>query len=99
MFSADSCSARRDITPALVGDGLGGLCRNSRSAAAALWTTTLTADDGRHNHMLYGYSAGFGVDMMLMAKLFLRGECEYARFTAAVDTNINTARLGLGYKF
>jgi outer membrane immunogenic protein len=40
-----------------------------------------------------------GVDMMLVSCLFLRAEWEYIRFTSAVDTDINTFRVGLGYKF
>jgi outer membrane immunogenic protein len=31
--------------------------------------------------------------------LFARAEYEYVRFTTNVDTSINTARVGLGYKF
>jgi opacity protein-like surface antigen len=31
--------------------------------------------------------------------LFARAEWEYVRFTASVDTNINTVRAGLGYRF
>jgi opacity protein-like surface antigen len=31
--------------------------------------------------------------------LFLRAEYQYARFTASIDTNVNTAHVGLGYKF
>jgi outer membrane immunogenic protein len=52
-----------------------------------------------HSHLLYGYSAGLGVDMMLYHGLFARAEWEYVRFTSSVDTSINTVRLGLGYKF
>lgn len=59
----------------------------------------LAATDGEYNHLVYGYSFGLGVDVMLKAGLFLRAEWEYLRFTSAVDTSINTARLGLGYKF
>lgn len=59
----------------------------------------LAAADGEYNHLVYGYSAGLGVDVMLKAGLFLRAEWEYIRFTSAVDTSINTVRLGLGYKF
>jgi opacity protein-like surface antigen len=29
----------------------------------------------------------------------MRAEWEYARFSGAVDTSINTVRAGLGYKF
>lgn len=60
---------------------------------------TLNANDAVHNHLIYGYTAGLGIDVNLIGGLFLRAEWEYLRFTAAVDTNINTVRAGLGYKF
>ncbi len=59
----------------------------------------LSADDAVHNHLIYGYTAGLGIDINLIGGLFMRAEWEYVRFTAAVDTNINTVRAGLGYKF
>jgi outer membrane immunogenic protein len=59
----------------------------------------LHADDAVHNHLIYGYTAGLGMDVNLVGGLFLRGEWEYVRFTAAIDTSINTVRAGLGYKF
>jgi opacity protein-like surface antigen len=59
----------------------------------------LSADEAVHNHLLYGYTAGLGIDINLIGGLFMRAEWEYVRFTAAVDTNINTVRGGLGYKF
>jgi outer membrane immunogenic protein len=34
-----------------------------------------------------------------MKGLFLRAEYEYQRVTSNVDSNINSARVGLGYKF
>ena len=39
------------------------------------------------------------MDVMLWSGLFLRAEWEYLRFTAPIDTQINTVRAGLGYKF
>ncbi len=36
---------------------------------------------------------------MLYGGLFARAEWEYVRFTGPIDTNINTVRGGLGYKF
>ncbi|CCD86276.1 conserved exported protein of unknown function [Bradyrhizobium sp. ORS 285] len=60
---------------------------------------TLTANNLQHNHLVYGYSAGAGVDINLVGGLFARAEYEYIRFTSTVDTNINTVRAGLGYKF
>jgi len=59
----------------------------------------LTGTAGQYSHLIYGYSGGLGVDMMLMSCLFLRAEWEYIRFTSAVDTDVNTFRVGLGYKF
>lgn len=48
---------------------------------------------------IYGYSAGLGFDYMLFGNIFVRGEWEYLRFTAPVDTTVNTLKAGLGYKF
>jgi outer membrane immunogenic protein len=62
-------------------------------------TTTLSATDAQHNHLIYGYTAGLGVDVNLVGGLFARAEWEYVRFTTSIDTNINTVRAGLGYKF
>jgi outer membrane immunogenic protein len=59
----------------------------------------LTSDDAVHNHLIYGYTAGLGVDINLIGGLFMRAEWEYVRFTSTIDTNINTVRAGLGYKF
>jgi opacity protein-like surface antigen len=59
----------------------------------------LSATDARNSQLVYGYSFGLGVDVMLCAGLFLRAEWEYNRFTSAIDTSVNTGRVGLGYKF
>ena len=59
----------------------------------------LSVTEAQHNHLVYGYSAGLGVDVNITGGLFMRAEWEYTRFTAAVDTSINTVRAGLGYKF
>ena len=49
--------------------------------------------------LVYGYSAGVGMDVMLVGGLFMRAEYEYRRVTSDIETNINTVRAGLGYKF
>jgi opacity protein-like surface antigen len=67
--------------------------------AVVLPRAFLSADEAQHNHLVYGYSAGVGVDVQLIGGLFARAEYEYVRFTSSVDTSINTVRLGLGYKF
>ena len=59
----------------------------------------VSATDANYSKLLYGYSFGVGTDIMLLSCLFLRAEWEYVRFTSAVDTSINTVRVGLGYKF
>jgi outer membrane immunogenic protein len=59
----------------------------------------LMATQGTSDHMIYGYTAGLGVDIRLVGGLFMRAEWEYVRFTDQVDTSVNTVRAGLGYKF
>jgi outer membrane immunogenic protein len=49
--------------------------------------------------LVYGYSAGVGFDVMLVGGLFMRAEYEYQRVTSTIESNINSARLGVGYKF
>lgn len=71
----------------------------SCNSATPPFCATLSATQAQHNHLVYGYSGGLGVDVNLVGGLFLRAEWEYVRFTAAVDTSINTVRAGVGYKF
>jgi len=59
----------------------------------------ITASDNQNQRLIHGYSIGAGVDMMVYSCLFLRAEWEYVRYAAAIDTNVNTFRVGLGYKF
>ena len=49
--------------------------------------------------LVFGYSAGVGIDIMLVGGLFARAEYEYRRVTSDIESNINTVRAGLGYKF
>ncbi len=58
-----------------------------------------SVEDGKYSHLIYGYTAGVGIDINLIGGLFARAEWEYIRFTSSVDTNINTVRAGIGYKF
>jgi outer membrane immunogenic protein len=55
--------------------------------------------DNAYAHFIYGYAAGLGIDMMIFDGLFLRAEWEFLRFTAPVDTIVNTVRAGVGYRF
>lgn len=58
-----------------------------------------TETGNQKNAVLFGYSAGLGVDMMLFGCVFVRGEWEYLRFSHQIDTSVNTFRIGAGYKF
>ena len=62
-----------------------------------------SASLGAHDHLIYGYTAGLGVDINLVGGLFMRAEWEYVRFATnllnVTDPHLNTVRAGLGYKF
>lgn len=72
---------------------------NAVAACGIAFCATLSTTQAQHNHLVYGYSAGLGVDVNLIGGLFMRAEWEYLRFSASTDTSINTVRAGLGYKF
>jgi opacity protein-like surface antigen len=72
---------------------------NAVGSCSVAFCATLNSSQVQHNHLLYGYSAGLGVDVNLIGGLFMRAEWEYIRFSASTDTSINTVRAGLGYKF
>lgn len=59
----------------------------------------LSASNIAHNHLIYGYTGGLGVDINIVGGLFARAEWEYVHFSSTVDTSVNTVRAGLGYKF
>jgi outer membrane immunogenic protein len=84
-----------EFAPTLAGATLSCASQN----APPPFCSTSSASQVQHGHLIYGYSAGLGVDANLIGGLFLRAEWEYIRFTSAVDTSINTVRAGLGYKF
>lgn len=67
------------------------------SASPASISPTWSTDT--KEKLVYGYSAGFGVDTMIAGGLFVRAEYEYQRVTADYESNIHTARVGVGYKF
>ncbi|MBU6464532.1 MAG: porin family protein [Bradyrhizobium sp.] len=73
--------------------------QSSCSTAGTYCPAPLTSTNALHNHLVYGYTGGLGVDVNLIGGLFMRAEWEYVRFAASTDTSINTVRAGLGYKF
>jgi opacity protein-like surface antigen len=53
---------------------------------------------GKSNSLIYGWSAGLGMDVALTQNIFLRAEYEYIQFSQS-KLNLNNARAGLGIKF
>jgi opacity protein-like surface antigen len=70
-------------------------------AAANCSTFNFSKDESKKNAFIYGWTAGLGVDVMLLPHLFLRAEYEYTTFTslAGIKPSINTGRVGAAYKF
>ena len=62
---------------------------------------SMSASDTKKAAFIYGWSAGGGVDFLVMPNVFLRGEFEYLSFSTiqGVDAQISTARIGAGVKF
>lgn len=85
---------------AFVGGGMGSqTVDRSVSANPAPMPLMSLQTSASKTSLVYGYSAGVGVDVMLMAGLFLRAEYEYQRVTSTIESTINSARVGVGYKF
>lgn len=63
------------------------------------YDVTYSTTEAKHGRLMTGYTFGVGAEAMLFGNLFARGEFEYIRFSGPIDTNINTVRGGLGYKF
>jgi outer membrane immunogenic protein len=64
-------------------------------------TVNFTESDVKNGAFIYGWAAGLGVEVMIMPKVFLRGEYEYAAFQPlwGISTQIQTGRAAIGYKF
>lgn len=63
------------------------------------FNVTYSDADNKHGRLMVGYNFGLGTEVMLYGGLFARAEWEYVRFSGPIDTNINTVRGGLGYRF
>jgi outer membrane immunogenic protein len=62
---------------------------------------SLSQAEARNNNYTLGYVGGLGTEVMLYGNLFARAEWEYIRFTTIKNmaSSMNSARLGVGYKF
>ena len=50
--------------------------------------------------LMFGWTAGVGLDVMIQPRWFLRGEYEFASLRVSdIVTTLNTVRMGLGYRF
>jgi outer membrane immunogenic protein len=60
-----------------------------------------TASQARSNDFVVGWTGGLGLEYMVWNCLFVRGEWEYIKFLSVMNSTIsmNSARLGIGYKF
>ena len=60
-----------------------------------------SSSDVKNAHIIYGWSAGLGVDVMVRPNFFVRAEFEYVGFTEAqgIKADLGTARIGGGFKF
>jgi opacity protein-like surface antigen len=62
---------------------------------------SFSASETKNGHFIYGWSAGGGVDILVMPNVFVRAEFEYIGFTEAqgIKADIGTARVGAGVRF
>lgn len=72
---------------------------NTRDPNAAPGLPLMTQSSNFSNHLTYGFTMGAGTEVMLFGGIFARAEYEFVRLVSPVETNINTLRAGLGYKF
>jgi outer membrane immunogenic protein len=62
---------------------------------------SFTGTGGTNSEWLYGFTVGAGVDVALTRNIFLRAEYEFVQFapTANPVINVNSGRVGAGFKF
>ena len=58
----------------------------------------MSETEGKSNSLIYGWSAGLGMDVAITHNIFLRAEYEYIQFSQ-MKLNLNNARAGIGVKF
>jgi len=66
-----------------------------------LGRTVDSKSENQTNLLSFGFTAGLGLEYMVMSNIFVRAEWEYTQLTTAKDTivQLNTGRAGIGYKF
>ncbi len=73
----------------------------SGSPVGVVVPAAYTVTENLNNQLGYGYAAGVGVDLCLMANLFLRAEYEYVQFMdfQGLNAHLHNARIGAALKF
>jgi opacity protein-like surface antigen len=91
-FAFGRADAVRSATATVIQTPIGG---------GAPVTVNFSESDVKNGAFIYGWAAGLGVEVMIMPKVFLRGEYEYAAFQPlfGVNAQIQTGRAAIGYKF
>ncbi len=76
-----------------------GLCSAAAIPPCAPFSFAATA--GKDSEWLYGFTAGAGLNYAVTQNIFLRAEYEFVQFSAVagVMVDINSARVGAGFKF
>ena len=87
------------MTDVNITSAIQGVCEPGSKATCANFA--FSATDGRKSALLYGATAGAGVDYAFTQHFFLRGEFEYTRFAPvnSLVLAVTSARLGAGFKF
>ena len=64
-------------------------------------TVTFSESDNKNGAFIWGWALGGGVEVMVAPKVFMRGEYEFIAFQRVygIKSQIQTGRVGLGYKF
>jgi outer membrane immunogenic protein len=62
---------------------------------------TFGSSESKTGAFTYGWTAGFGVDVMVLPNVFVRGEYEFVSFTqlSEITASISTGRVGAAFKF
>jgi opacity protein-like surface antigen len=87
------------ITDVNITSTIRAFCEPGSTATCSNFAASST--DGRASALLYGATAGAGLDYAFTQHFFLRGEFEYTRFAQFdnIVLSVISARLGAGFKF
>jgi opacity protein-like surface antigen len=60
-----------------------------------------TKTESKKNALIWGWSAGAGLDFLVLPNVFVRAEYEYTSFASlyGIKATINSGRIGAGYRF